>query len=64
MDFEEDGGLDDMDEVQARFGQDSFEILQDADGLLGDSAGDELAGHGIECDLAGGKYCVSNADSL
>ena len=62
--LEEDSGFDDVDEVHACLLEDGFEAFAGAGGLLGDAAGDHLAGDGIECDLAGGVEGVADADGL
>jgi hypothetical protein len=38
--FEEDGGFDDVGEVEAGGGEDSLEVFEDAGGLGFDAAGD------------------------
>src|SRR5882762_5826386 len=52
--LEEDGGLYDVNEVEAGFAEDGFEVFEHAGGLFGDAAGDEHAGGRVQSDLAGG----------
>jgi len=53
-----------VDHVDARGGEDGFEVFEDASGLFGDAARNEIAGVGIEGDLAGGEEGVAYADGL
>ena len=62
--FEEDGGFDDVGEVEAGGGEDGLEVFEDAGGLGCDAAGDQRAGGGVEGDLAGGVEGVADADGL
>ena len=62
--FEEDSGFDDVDHVDACCGEDGLDVFEHTGGLLNDAAGDEVAGVGIECDLAGGEKRVADADGL
>ena len=49
-----------MNYVQAGLGQDGLDVFEDPGGLLGDSAGNQLAGGGIEGDLSGcEKRCAT-----
>lgn len=50
--FEEDGGFDDVGQVEACLREDGLYVFEDADGLLGDAARDQLAGGGVEGYLA------------
>ncbi len=62
--LEEDGGFDDVGDVQVSSGEDGSEVFKDAGGLGGDSARDELAAGRIKCDLAGGVEDSTRADGL
>lgn len=62
--LEEDGGFDYVGEVEAGFVKDSANVLEDADGLLGDASGDELAGGGVEGNLSGEEEHASDANGL
>src|SRR5581483_186337 len=59
---EEDGGLDDVREREARGTEDCLQVLERLAGLRGDVAGDQLAGGGIERDLAGDEDEVAAFD--
>src|SRR5689334_23588929 len=58
------GGADGFIERRAGGFDDGLKILQDAIGLRGDVAFDELAGGGIESDLAGNENEAVGADGL
>jgi len=62
--LEIDGGLDDAVERRAGSFEDSFEIFEDAGGLRGDVAGNELLGGGVERNLAGKKKKAVGANGL
>ena len=62
--FEIDIGLDDAIERSPRGFEDSFQVLESAPGLLGDSAGDELLGGGIKSGLSGGEDEIAAANAL
>ncbi len=62
--LQKDHGLDHAGEVGAGGGKHGFQVLEDPGGLLDDAARDDLAGGGIERDLAGGVDEVAETDGL
>ena len=53
--FEEDGGLDDVIQRDARGFENGFQIFQDTFGLLANVGANKIVGLGIERNLAGNK---------
>lgn len=62
--FEEDDGLDDAGEIAAGGDEDGFDVFEDPRGLIGDGAGDDLTGGGIEGDLSGSVEEIAKANGL
>ena len=62
--FEVDGGFDDVGHVEAGFGEDGDEVVEDAGGLGFYSTSHNRPSGRIECDLAGGVEGVAYADGL
>src|ERR1700691_4123931 len=62
--LQKDDGFDDVGEVGAGGGENRLDVLKDPGGLLGDGAGDDLAGGRIKGDLTGGVEEVAEAHSL
>ena len=62
--FQEDRGLHNIREAEPRSSEHAAQVGNDALGLLGDAACDDLAGGWVQRNLAGGKYEVARADGL
>ena len=62
--LEEDGGLENVGEREVDGVEDGAEVFADALGLLGDAAFDEVAGGGVDGDLAGGVDEIADTDGL
>lgn len=60
----EDGCFDDLTEVHVVRAENGADVFQNADGLFGDAALDEVSCDRVEGDLAGAVESISNGDGL